>query len=96
MKLDPKLAAAQVELGYLLSRSGDTIGAIEHFRLAVDAAPGWVDAWINLAAQLAVGGQYADARKAVATALKLDPENAQAKRLRDRLAQDPAAQQARP
>ncbi|HKD59433.1 MAG TPA: tetratricopeptide repeat protein [Terracidiphilus sp.] len=96
VKLDPKLAAAQVELGYLLSRSGDTIGAIEHFRLAVDAAPGWVDAWINLAAQLAVGGQYADARKAVATALKLDPENAQAKRLSDRLAEDPAAQQARP
>jgi Flp pilus assembly protein TadD len=94
--LDPKFAAAQFELGYLLSRAGDSNGATEHFRLAVQAAPEWVDAWINLAAQLAMGRQYAEARNAVATALRLDPENAQAKKLSDRLAQDPNAQQAQP
>ena len=96
VKLDPRLAAAQSELGYLLSRSGDTAGAIDHFKLAVQAAPEWVEAWINLAGQLAIGGQYADARTAVDTALKLDPGNAQARKLSDRLAQDPAAQQAHP
>ena len=96
VKLDPKFAAAQSQLGYLLSRSGDTTGAIDHFKLAVDAAPEWVEAWINLAAQLAIGGQYTDARKAVDTALRLDPGNTQARKLSDRLAQDPAAQQAHP
>jgi len=96
VKLDPKHAAAQSGLGYLLSRSGDTAGAIDHFKLAVEAAPEWVEAWINLAAQLAIGGQYTDARTAVDTALKLDPGNAQARKLSDRLAQDPAAQQAHP
>ena len=96
VKLDPKFAAAQSQLGYLLSRSGDTAGAIDHFKLAVHAAPEWVEAWINLAAQLAIGGQYTDARKAVDTALRLDPGNAQARKLSDRLAQDPAAQQAHP
>ena len=96
VSLDPKLATAQFELGYLLSRSGDSAGAIEHFRLAVQAAPEWTDAWINLAAQLAMGRQYADARNAVANALRLDPGNAQALKLSDRLAQDPAAQQPRP
>lgn len=96
VKLDPTLATAQNELGYLLSRSGDSAAAIEHFRMAVKSAPQWVEAWINLAAQLAMGGQYLDARNAVATALKLDPGNAEARKLSDRLAQDPAAQQAQP
>jgi tetratricopeptide (TPR) repeat protein len=96
VKLDPTMAPAQNELGYLFSRSGDSAAAIEHFRMAVQSAPQWVEAWINLAAQLAMGGQYADARSAVATALKLDPENAAARKLNDRLAQDPAAQQAQP
>jgi tetratricopeptide (TPR) repeat protein len=95
-RLDPKLAAAQFELGYLLSRAGDSAGATEHFRLAVQAAPEWVDAWINLAAQLAMGGQYADAKNAIATALRLDPKNEQAKKLNDRLAQDPNALEAHP
>ena len=32
VKLNPQLAGAQNELGYLLSRGGDSAGAIEHFR----------------------------------------------------------------
>jgi len=40
-------------LAYLLSKNGDTAGAVEYSRMAVSAAPGWVDAWINLAAELA-------------------------------------------
>jgi tetratricopeptide (TPR) repeat protein len=96
VKADPKMAGAQNALGFLLSRSGDPDGAIEHFRLAAEAAPGWPDAWINLAAALAIESHFAEARQAVAKALQLDPGNTQAKELSDQLARDPAAQSAQP
>jgi tetratricopeptide (TPR) repeat protein len=96
VKLDPQLAPAQKQLGYLLARSGDAAGAVEHFQLAVNAAPRWVEAWINLAAALATEEHFPEARDAAATALRLDPANEQARRLNDRLAHDPAAQQAQP
>ena len=96
VKLDPQLAPAQKQLGYLLARSGDAAGAVEHFQLAVHAAPRWVEAWINLAAELAEESHFPEARDAVATALRLDPANEQARRLNDQLAHDPAAQQAQP
>jgi len=78
----------------LLARSGDADAAIEHFQLAVRNAPGWVDAWVNLAAELAVAAHFPEARQAVTMALRLDPTNEQARKLSDRLAHDPAAQQA--
>lgn len=96
VKADPKMPGAQNALGFLLSRSGDPDGAIEHYRLAAEAAPGWPDAWINLAAALAVESHFAEARQAVAKALQLDPGNAQAKELSNQLAHDPAAQTAQP
>ena len=96
VKLDPQLAPAQKQLGYLLERSGDAAGAVEHFQQAVHAAPRWVDEWINLAAALATEEHFPEARDAAATALKLDPANEQARRLNDQLANDPAAQQAKP
>lgn len=96
VRLDPRLAGAQNRLGFLLSRSGDASGAVEHFRLAVQGAPAWTEAWINLAAELAVGAHFTEAREAVAKALILDPANTQARELSDRLAHDPAAAQAQP
>ena len=96
VKLDPKLAGAQNALGYLLSQSGDAQGAITHFRAAVDAAPNWVDAWINLAAKLAEAGQLGEARTAVSRALAIDPANTQAHELSDQLARDPRAQAEHP
>ncbi len=96
VQLDPKLPRAQNSLGFILSRSGDAEGAAQHFRMAVEAAPGWTEAWINLAAELAVGAHFAEARQAVTRALELDPSNAQAKELSDQLAKDPAAQQEHP
>jgi len=96
VKLDPKLPAAQKQLGYVLSRTGDVHGAIQHFRMAVEASPAWVDAWINLAGELAEAGQFSDARTAVATALQLDPANPQARELSDQLARDPSAQLSHP
>lgn len=92
VRLDPKLPAAQAALGYLLSRQGDTAGAIEHFRAAVDAAPRWADAWIDLAAELAVSMRFSEARQAVAQALTLDPQNQRARNLSNALAHDPSAQ----
>jgi tetratricopeptide (TPR) repeat protein len=95
-KLDPQLSAAQEQLGYLLSRSGDAAGAIEHFKTAVQFAPNWVEGWINLAAELAVEARFPEARQAVANALRLDRTNEQAHELSDQLARDPSAQQAHP
>jgi tetratricopeptide (TPR) repeat protein len=96
IKLNPGLAGAQQQLGHLLALSGDADGAIEHFRLAVQAAPAWVEAWINLGGALAEAGQFPAARDAAATALRLEPGNAEARELSDQLARDSAAQQAQP
>jgi tetratricopeptide (TPR) repeat protein len=96
VKIDPQLAGAQNELGYLLARAGDANGAVEHFRMAVQAAPAWTDAWINLAGELAVTARYSEARDAVAKALALEPDNAEARELKEQLARDPSAQQATP
>jgi tetratricopeptide (TPR) repeat protein len=96
VKLDPDLAGAQNELGYLLSRSGDSAGAIQHFRAAVHAAPGYVEAWINLSAELAMAAQFTEASDAVAMALRLDPDNERAQKLNDRLSHDASARQAHP
>jgi tetratricopeptide (TPR) repeat protein len=92
VKLDPKLAGAQQELGLILARSGDAAGAVEHFQMAVYAAPGWIEAWIDLAAELAVEAHFPDAREAAAMALRLDPANPRARKLSDQLARDPAAE----
>jgi tetratricopeptide (TPR) repeat protein len=94
VKLDPQLARAQRQLGYLLARSGDAAGAVEHFQMAVRAAPAWTEAWINLAAELAIESKFTEAREAVAMALRLDPGDAKAQRLNDRLARDPGGQHA--
>ena len=55
VKLNPDLAGAQNELGYLMSRSGDSSRRHSStFEPAVHAAPGYVEAWINLSAELAM------------------------------------------
>jgi len=94
--LDPKLPGPQNALGAMLSREGDADGAVKRFEQAVRAAPGWPEAWINLAAELAVTRRFSEARQAVARALELDPQNQEARELSDQLARDPAAQQDHP
>ena len=72
----------QNQLGYLASKSGDSAAAEEHFRLAVRAAPGYTQAWISLAATLAMESRLSEAQEALASALKLEPDNADALQLR--------------
>jgi tetratricopeptide (TPR) repeat protein len=82
VKVDPGFALAQNQLGYLASKDGDSAGAEEHFRLAVRAAPGYTQAWISLAATLGMESRFPEAQEALATALKLEPDNSEAKQLR--------------
>ncbi|MGA2249155.1 tetratricopeptide repeat protein [Terracidiphilus sp.] len=96
VRFNPKLSSAQGALGYLLSREGDVNGSIEHFRMAVQTEPKWTEAWINLAAELAMSAQYTEARQAVAAALRLEPRNERARQLNDQLTRDPNAQQPHP
>lgn len=81
VKLDPTFALAQNQLGYLDFRSGAYPAAELHFRQAVESAPTFADAWINLAATLASEGRLPEAREAAASALRRDPKNAQALQL---------------
>ena len=69
-------------MGYLLSRNGDVASAEEHFRLATRAAPGYIQAWISLAATLGMESRFPEAEEAVASALRLDPQNTEAIQLR--------------
>ncbi|SPE25534.1 exported hypothetical protein [Acidobacteriia bacterium SbA2] len=86
IQIDPDLALAQNQLGYLDFRSRDSAAAEEHFRQAVRAAPAFTEAWINLAATLGMESKFSEAETAIATALKLDPKNAEALQLRQDLA----------
>jgi Tfp pilus assembly protein PilF len=81
IELDPKLAEAQNQMGYLAAHNGDLERAETYFRAATQAAPSYIGAWINLAATLAGEQRWVDARQAVDRALQIDPENAQARQL---------------
>jgi len=82
IKIDPGFALAQNQLGYLDSKDGDPAGAEAHFRAAVKAAPGYTQAWISLAATLGMESRFSEAQEALTSALKLEPENADALQLR--------------
>lgn len=94
--IDRRLPGPQNAMGVLLARTGDAGGAIEHFRAAVASAPNWVDAWINLGAELAETSHLSDARKAVDHALSLDPQNARARELSDQITRNSRAQAVHP
>ena len=82
IQADPDFALAQNQIGYLDSRSGDSAAAEEHFRRALRAAPGYTQAWVSLAATLGMESRFPEAQQALASALQLDPQNAEALQLR--------------
>jgi tetratricopeptide (TPR) repeat protein len=81
IQLNPNLAEAQNQMGYLTVREGDFAQAEIYFHAALQASPSYVAAWINLAATLASETKWQDAKHAVDRALEIDPDNIEARRL---------------
>jgi tetratricopeptide (TPR) repeat protein len=79
--LNPKLAEALNQMGYLAVHEDNPAQAESYFRAAVQASPSYVAAWVNLAATLASEAKWDEAQKAVAQALTVDPDNAAARQL---------------
>jgi Tfp pilus assembly protein PilF len=90
VQIDPTMAIAQRQLGYLAFNDGDFGTAEAHFREAVRAAPAYTDAWISLAATLATESRNPEAEQAVQRALEIDPHNANALELKKELANSAA------
>jgi len=82
---DPAFALAHNQLGYVYSKLDEATLAEEQFRQAVKAAPKYVSAWVSLAASLATQSKFPEARQAIESALQIDPENEDARELRDSL-----------
>jgi tetratricopeptide (TPR) repeat protein len=87
IQLNPNLAEAQDQLGYLAAKDGDAAQAERYFRAAVGASPSYVGAWINLAATLASEEKWQDARQALDHALQVDPDNGEARKLSQAIAE---------
>jgi tetratricopeptide (TPR) repeat protein len=81
LELNPNLAEAQNQMGFLAARAGNTGEAEGYFRAAVLVSPSLVGAWINLAATLASEAKWDDAKQALGHALEIDPDNPQARSL---------------
>lgn len=84
--LNPDLAEAENQMGYLDAKDNDDAQAEICFRAALRASPSYLPAWINLAATLAAEARWREAQQALAQALEIDPNNAQAERLRQAIA----------
>jgi tetratricopeptide (TPR) repeat protein len=86
VQIDPTMAIAHYQLGYLASLHGDFVLAEEQYRDAAHALPDYVEAWIGLAATLATESRLPEAQEAVESALRIDPKNANALELQKQLA----------
>lgn len=85
IRTDPEFSLAQYQLGALEFRNGEIDRAEQQFRLALKSTPSFVQAWVALAACLAVEYRVEEAQDAVAQALRLEPNNASALSLRNKL-----------
>jgi cytochrome c-type biogenesis protein CcmH/NrfG len=68
------------------TRDGDNTAAELQFRLALKAAPNYIQAWVALAATLGMESRFQEAQDALADALKIEPDNQAALELRQKLA----------
>ncbi len=81
IQLNPRLAEAQNQMGYLSARNGEAATAETYFHAAIEASPSYVAAWINLAATLASESKWTESTQAVNHALAIDPSNGEARQL---------------
>ena len=86
VQFDPSMAIAHYQIGYVAAAQGDFALAEQEYGRAVAAAPGYLEAWVGLAAVLGTESRYPEAQKAVENALKIDPKDANALALRKELA----------
>ena len=75
IKADTEFAPAHYQLGYLETRDGNNAAAEQQFRLALKAAPNYTQALVALAATLGMESRFQEAQDAVATALRIEPDN---------------------
>lgn len=90
IKADPHFVLAQYQLGYVDFQAREYAAAERQFRLTVEALPDNVQAWISLATTLHAESRQDEARAAIAHALKLQPDDAQALALSKKLAEGQA------
>jgi Tfp pilus assembly protein PilF len=75
LALDPLLAEAHANLGYVCDLLGDTAQAEGHFHRAIALAPGNATVHLNLGALLALQKRHAEAQACYAAALALEPQS---------------------
>jgi len=85
IRLNPNLAEAQNQMGYLADRAGEFTMAESYFRTAIRVSPSYVIAWINLAATLATEEKWQDAKQVLSHVTEIDPDNIQAHQLEQAL-----------
>jgi tetratricopeptide (TPR) repeat protein len=86
IQLDPNFAEALNQIGYLSLHGGDSPKAEEFFLAATKASPSYVVAWTNLAVAYASEAKWQQAEDATDHALRLDPGNSVAARLKASIA----------
>jgi tetratricopeptide (TPR) repeat protein len=86
VELDPSMAIAHYQLGYVAAARGDFALAEQEYGKAVAAAPAYLEAWIGLAGVLGTESRFSEAQKAVENALKIDPKDPNAIELQKELA----------
>jgi tetratricopeptide (TPR) repeat protein len=85
IKADAEFPLAHYQLGYLELHDEHLAVAEDQFRLAVKASPNYTQAWVALAATLGMESHLQDAIDAIASALKIDPNNKAALDLQQKL-----------
>ncbi|MGI8605232.1 MAG: tetratricopeptide repeat protein [Verrucomicrobiales bacterium] len=90
LQLQPEDAGAHYGLGLCMMEGQSWQGAMNAFRAAIRAKPDWAQPWLGLGDALTKSGQPALAIEPLAQALKIEPSNADARRLLDRARLDAA------